>query len=298
MPTAIWGSWAPRAVKLADHNLSAPSDINDAMNASAHYDAKALLGKPPAGAERSALQRFHNEAKRALLATYATGAESVLDLACGRGGDVHKWLSLGITHVKGLDVSPASVEEARSRFAARKSPKKYEFHVADLTREWTDGQVYDVVSCMFALHYFFGTEDAAKRLLQTVSAHLRPGGHFVGIVPDAQRIVECINPTDPHFNSGEFNNGVMRVRALWAGKPWAFGSAYRCRIQGTVTEDSEVDEFLVYASVLETLAAQHGLVAERPVHPCFGDRGALAPPYGGAQGRCTSSFAAFAFRRV
>jgi mRNA (guanine-N7-)-methyltransferase len=270
--------------------------------AAVHYDAKAaaLAGKP---CERTELQRFHNDAKRALLAAYAAGAESVLDLACGRGGDVHKWLSLGIAHVKGLDVSPASVAEARSRFAARKSNKKYEFHVADLTGAWTDGETYDVVSCMFALHYFFGSEEAANRLMRTVSAHLRPGGHFVGIVPDAQRIVECINPADPHLApDGQFDNGAMRVRALWTGKPRAFGSAYRCQVQGTVTEGSAVDEFLVYGSVLETLAARHGLVAERLSHPCFvagsGALHCLAPPYGGAQGRCTSAFAAFAFRKT
>lgn len=265
------------------------------MDAARHYDAKAVAGGGRAA--RSELQLFHNEAKRALLAAYVpppggSGSESgssLLDLACGRGGDVHKWLSLGIARVKGLDVSLASVEEARARFAARNSGKQYEFHAADLQQPWTDGQVYDVVSCMFALHYFFGTEDAAKRLLQTVSDHLRPGGVFLGIVPDGQRVVECINPADPLSKDGVFDNGVMRVRALWTGKPRAFGSAYRCSIQGTVTEGSEVDEFLVYTSVLEPLAAQYGLVAEKVA--------GLVPSYGGAQGRCTSVFTAFAFRK-
>jgi mRNA (guanine-N7-)-methyltransferase len=207
---------------------------------------------------------------------------------------VHKWLSLGIASVTGLDVSSGSVAEARSRFGARGSPKQYEFHVADLTRgDWTDGRTYDVVSCMFALHYFFGSEDAAHALLRTVAAHLRPGGFFVGIVPDAQRVVECINPADPRCTGAVFDNGVMRVRALWAGKPRAFGSAYRCSIQGTVVQDSEVDEYLVYSSVLEALAARHGLVAERGP-----GLGVLVPPYAGPQGRCTSTFAAFAFRKT
>jgi hypothetical protein len=36
-------------------------------------------------------------------------------LACGRGGDIWKWIDAGITVVKGIDLSPGEIEEARKR---------------------------------------------------------------------------------------------------------------------------------------------------------------------------------------
>ncbi len=42
-------------------------------------------------------------------------------------------------------------------------------------REWTDNQQYDVVTCQFALHYFFETERALKMVLHNVALNLKPG---------------------------------------------------------------------------------------------------------------------------
>ena len=46
---------------------------------------------------------------------FAGDAESLLDLACGRGGDIWKWIDAGILHVKGVDLSPGEIAEARKR---------------------------------------------------------------------------------------------------------------------------------------------------------------------------------------
>lgn len=36
----------------------------------------------------------------------------LLDLACGRGGDMWKWLDAGLSYVKGYDLSPGEISEA------------------------------------------------------------------------------------------------------------------------------------------------------------------------------------------
>lgn len=43
--------------------------------------------------------------------------------------------------------------------------------------EWRDpeGQLYDNVTCMFALHYFFASELALKQMMHNVSVNLKPG---------------------------------------------------------------------------------------------------------------------------
>lgn len=46
---------------------------------------------------------------------FATGVDSLLDFACGRGGDIWKWIDAGIPRVMGVDLSPGEIEEARKR---------------------------------------------------------------------------------------------------------------------------------------------------------------------------------------
>lgn len=256
------------------------------MDAREHYDAVARLG----ARRRSPLQLFHNAAKRAMLEAFAAGSESLLDLACGRGGDLHKWRALGIPRVLGVDVSEHSLEEARARTAKVGAP--YAFRRADLCRSVDLGGTFDVVTCMFALHYFFESERTAHALMETVARHLKPGGAFLGIVPDAERVVELVK-------NGPFRNGVVAVRAEWSGQPRHFGSAYTWSLHGTVTEGSRVPEYLVHGDALRDVAAAHGLHPVPMDLPMFESEGVLhglLPPYGGAMGQASRTYAAFAFR--
>jgi mRNA (guanine-N7-)-methyltransferase len=247
-------------------------------NAERHYDRQASA--PKGGPPRSALQKFHNDAKRALLSRFVGMDTAILDLACGRGGDIHKWHELGVMHVTGLDISGKSIEEARNRYSKTEGRARstYLFQQADLSLPWTGEAEYGVATCMFALHYFFKNEATARTLLRTVASNLKPGGYFIGIVPCGQQINECIR------NGAVFDNGVMRVAALWEGPPQCFGSPYTCTIHGTVTQDSAVPEYLVYANVLEQLAHEHGLTPV-PLHHAYFAAGRvfhlLNPPYAG-----------------
>jgi mRNA (guanine-N7-)-methyltransferase len=247
---------------------------------------------------------------------FAHGADSLLDLACGRGGDIRKWFDAGVGFVKGIDLSPGEVAEARQRYeelrrerpAARTTCQFADTPALGL-QEWKEDRQYDVVTCMFALHYFFVAEKALHQFLHNVAANLKPGGFFVGTVPDGKRVNECIRVAK------SFDSPMLRIQPRWAGAPAAFGSPYLCAIGDTVTgseKDTEGSlEYLVYGSVLAGVAAQHGL---RPVlnyqDPAMeglfdpGDAAALlkhfAPRFPGADPsleRASALFAAFVFRK-
>lgn len=42
---------------------------------------------------------------------------------------------------------------------------------------------YDVLSCQFAFHYCFASEERVRCALRNISAILRHGGHFIGAAP-------------------------------------------------------------------------------------------------------------------
>lgn len=110
---------------------------------------------------------------------------------------------------------------------------------------------------MFALHYFFVTEKALKQFFHNVSINLKPGGYFVGTVPDGKRINQCIK------DKKVFQSAMLRIEARWQGPPAVFGSPYVCAIGDTVTGDEQGTEgsleYLVYENVLVAIAAKFGL---------------------------------------
>uniref|UniRef100_A0A1D2AEU8 mRNA (guanine-N(7))-methyltransferase n=1 Tax=Auxenochlorella protothecoides TaxID=3075 RepID=A0A1D2AEU8_AUXPR len=211
------------------------------------------------------LKKFHNYIKRHLINRFAKGAPRLLDLACGRGGDIWKWIDAGIPCVKGIDLSPHEIEEARARFSeaqARKSELSldYSFEASPELglSECKESERYDAVTCMFAVHYFFVAEKALKQFLHNVSINLKPGGYFFGTVPDGRRVNECIR------GSLTYQSPMLTVEARWKGSPGCFGSAYICAIGDTVTGSEKGTEgsleYLVYSNVFVGVAAQYGLV--------------------------------------
>ena len=126
---------------------------------------------------------------------------TVLDIGCGKGGDLLKWSKAKIDHLVGVDIAQTSVEQAKDRYGEMKARNRHnsntfsaDFYAADCTRVdletvYDDQNVtFDIVSCQFAFHYCFESIEQADAMLKNVSQRLRPGGFFVGTTPDANEI--------------------------------------------------------------------------------------------------------------
>lgn len=265
-----------------------------------HYDNLRPSTCPRSEGVAIQIKQFHNHMKRTLITHFGSRASTLLDLACGRGGDLRKWYDAGIKRVVGIDISGREIEEAKTRLANLKLTNvTYEFHKMDVASlgfrvHHTD---FDVVTCMFALHYFFKDERSAHHIVRTAAAHLKSGGYFVGIVPDGLHINECIR------QGHVYQNSLMRIEAKWKGPPQCFGSAYTMNIIDTVTDGSKALEYLVYSNVLRTIAAKYDLeyVSLESIFPGVEAPGRVfahvTPPYQGDAAECTKVFAAFAFRK-
>ena len=149
-----------------------------------HYDAvRTISQKDRARGDLYLLKKFHNGVKRLLIEKYAPTSGTMLDLACGRGGDLRKWPE-GV-RVTGIDVSPNEIDEARKRCA--NLGLHHEFAVVDVRRA-VPGQVYDGISAMFCMHYFFESEETLRGVLEFVAKSLRRGGKFFGCCPDGRMV--------------------------------------------------------------------------------------------------------------
>jgi len=219
-----------------------------------HYDTHAANTSSKEERARglaAPLKRYHNTIKRHLLRVFAKDANRLLDVACGRGGDLAKWDACGVKHVLGLDISPREIEEARRRYCEGSFRPQCDFQECSTltSHPWTFG-AFDVVTCMFALHYFCSSEDVVTHIFNQISSSLNPGGVLIITVPDGKKVVEAIH----HPITSSF----LKLTSLWTGTPRPFGCAYICDMKDTVTSGGSI-EYLVDTATILRIAHSVGL---------------------------------------
>jgi mRNA (guanine-N7-)-methyltransferase len=153
---------------------------------------------------------------------------AVLDMACGKGGDLGKWEKAPVVPsiYVGCDIADVSIEQAKQRYndSQRRNRHKRpghmhaEFYVHDtFGKSLSDIPVinqigfnpnagpgphviqggmmsggFDVVSMMFALHYSFESEELARGMLRNVAGALKKGGKFIGVMPNSDIIASHV----------------------------------------------------------------------------------------------------------
>ncbi|MCO5557355.1 hypothetical protein L7F22_010918 [Adiantum nelumboides] len=234
------------------------------------------------------LKELNNAVKATLIASHTRRGSRVVDLACGKGGDLSKWDKARISSYTGLDCSPGSLQQARSRYQFARFSFPARFLLVDCFCSPLSGGhgidagpgTFDVASCQFALHYAWASERTARQALGNIAALLKVGGIFIGTIPDASAILRQLC----HAQGLHLGNSCYRIyfpskRVLnqqqLSRQP--FGAEYRFHLL-----DGAVDcpECLVPFASLETLAKEfglellykdnfHGFVQRQAHNPCF-----------------------------
>lgn len=193
------------------------------------------------------LRDFHNHVKNELISLGAKG--TLFDIGVGKAGDLHKWTKHGITKVRGIDINPGFLEEAKKRTAQK---EKELFRMLDYKYYLTSSrsidffvpfEKFDTVSCQFAIHYFFKDWNSIDSLMQCVTNRLKPGGLFICTAIDASRLPELpfqndhisIFPTDiPH-----------KISVNMKHTPYF--------------QEKYIEEYMVYPDTLLGACEEHGL---------------------------------------
>ncbi|ROW08438.1 hypothetical protein VMCG_03144 [Cytospora schulzeri] len=220
--------------------------INDVVRA--HYNAVPERGRDwrKTDSRIKGLRSFNNWVKSCIIQKFApdedhtpgafergmsSGSELlILDIGCGKGGDLGKWQQAPQTVelYVGLDPADISIDQAKERYRSmaqrdrhsgrgggrggqyrRPQPRLFEarFHVKDCFGEpiedieiirqvgFTQSNIssdrgFDVVSMMFCMHYAFETEAKARQMLKNVAGSLKKGGRFIGTIPNSDVIGE------------------------------------------------------------------------------------------------------------
>lgn len=186
-------------------------------------------------------------------------SDNLMDLGCGRGGDIKKWLMNGVGWVFGVDYNLENLtlpkEGIYGRYLDLKIINKgavppMVFVQGDITRNIKDGSAamtdldkhittalydngpkmdtppavetlrgfagrgFDVVSCMFAIHYAFKDRDSVDGLLSNISDNLKVGGYFIGCCFDGDSIYKLL----ADLPEGGLKTGSEKGADIWSIK--------------------------------------------------------------------------------
>lgn len=193
----------------------------------------------------------------------------VLDMCCGKGGDLLKWDKAFISHLICTDIAEVSVEQCQRRYQdilQRAEKSKFghkftaEFFACDSTmvrlrERYKDASLQlNLVSCQFAFHYCFESLQQADCMIRNAAECLQPGGYFIATIPDAYEIIRRLKEAGPDARS--FGNDVYSIEFECNTKQLPlFGAKYQFHLEGVV----DCPEFLVHFPTLVKLARRHGL---------------------------------------
>lgn len=138
---------------------------------------------------------------------------TVLDVGCGKGGDLLKYMKGNISHLMCTDIAAESLNQCRDRYQQMRGRKfDCEFLAADSTRDrlrdkYRDPNIaFDLVSVQFVMHYSFESVQQAETMLRNISENLSVGGFWIGTTTDANELVaRARRNKSPYFGNDVYS---------------------------------------------------------------------------------------------
>ena len=176
------------------------------------------------------LRTFNNFIKASLISSVLRKLYlkecSVLDLCCGRGGDLDKFFQNNSKVYVGVDMSKEFIYNAKDRIIKIKNERKkdnkckcylFEENVSDeqnhLMEKIPKFITFDIVSCQMALHYHFATENNLRAFMKNVVERLNTGGQFVATIIDDNTLIKRLrNSREGNQNPLTFGNEFYSVK--------------------------------------------------------------------------------------
>lgn len=265
------------------------------------------------------LRAFNNWVKCALIHKFAVAADSqsstgeqsllssminregldsqglrVLEIGCGKGGDLHKWHTAPekVAIYVGLDPADVSIKQAQERWKGYQKTLKYgtalsraEYYTQDCFgesiksipaikevgfRHEAGGEGgFDIASMMFCMHYAFENETKVRMMLENITSALKKGGKLIGCVPNSNVIGEKIREFHEAHKGDDL--GKNQKAAVWGNDIHNIRFPGKSPVDGifdrpfgdkyffTLAEAVEAPEYVVPWEIFCALAEEYNL---------------------------------------
>jgi len=197
--------------------------------------------------------KFNNTIKKDLYKNYLKKDMKLLELSGGRGGDLYPILEKNPSYVFFTDYAKDGLIEAKRRyndFTLKNSKLKtnIKFEEYNLRKNVSNNIInkssktkFDLVSCQFAIHYFFENEKNWNNFFNVVNNSIKKNGIFMFTVFDGKRIIDKLKKLKKNDKlEYKINNKVvLSFKKLYDGrKKSVFGKTLGCFVE-TIGEHPE-----------------------------------------------------------
>ena len=191
------------------------------------------------------MNKFHNWIKDTLYKLFSQKYSSLLEIACGKGGDLNKWYNTSFKLIVGLDNNVDNIlnnqdgayqrllNKAQFTHGINKKHMNIIYSQIDATQKWSDSYVskienddlrvvnkllwgtlgnesskfsknvkvnfhkvmkhkFQIVSCQFAIHYFFENEQSIDNFCYNLNNSMIPGGFFFGTAMNGYNVIKLL----------------------------------------------------------------------------------------------------------
>lgn len=207
-------------------------------------------------------------------------ASSLLDIACGKAGDLNKWLTTQpkIKEVYGIDKARDNIENPKDGAYARVLDKALDsgidfvFGTLDASqridgellaslkneddsfvcKKLLDHEPFDVVSCQFAVHYFCENERTLDIFISNVMKFLKPGGYFIFTCLDGAKVLKELDAHQGNARGYAPENNKL----MWSIRR-SIGNEIKVFIESI---GNEIKEHLVDIDLVTNKLQQQGMI--------------------------------------
>ena len=207
------------------------------------------------------IKDFNNWLKGVLIYKYVPNECTVLDLCCGKGGDLFKFSFRNIKNYVGVDISFNSLVSLSERYNGGRDlkfpAKLIHADVGKVSIESAlDSNVeFDTVSCQFAFHYFFQSKEHVKTALQNATSRLKKGGKFIVTTLDSNVLQSMLKKVE----GKTLKNSVFQANFQCSDDKSfeePFGNCYTFQLEDAV---DPCPEYLVNPQIFIEMAKEFNL---------------------------------------
>ena len=226
----------------------------------------------------SKMNQFHNHIIKSDLykVPVDTKNKSLLELACGQGSDLNRWITNNFIKVLGIDYTLDNITNARAGAYSRllnlkkyynKHYSKILFVAGDCSKSIRTGKAsdnidveskellkyifdknknakfdkigifptkFDVVSCMFSIHYFFESEEKLDGFIKNVAENIAEKGKFILTFMDKDLVKKILETDGKAIGKDPISNATV----------WAIIRNPDYNINTSIVYNQKIDVFI------------------------------------------------------
>jgi hypothetical protein len=234
---------------------------------------------------------FHNRIKDQLYVTNVQKDETIMELACGRGGDMHKLKKAHPSKVVGVDISLTNItstaQGAATRYLRDKQDNPHDYMppilylVGDMTQfplleqedkympillgtekgttsylaQFENLNLFDKISCQFAFHYACESELVFRNFAKNIEKYCKDG--FFGTCSDGKAIYSLLLGKKTHYFGGPKNIAGEYTKEYQDRESWTeeFGMPVKVSLESF---DKPAVEYLVPFEKVVDIMKEYG----------------------------------------